>query len=134
MARRSSLAALKELSEISYTPLIDLSMLLLVTFLITYPLMEQGIHVNLPEATTDQLQPVQSRTVTLNLEGALFLDNAPISPEQLATELILFRTTDPEGTVFVRADRGLKYGQVVDVMRILHEARITKMALVTQGE
>ncbi len=134
MARKSSLAALKELSEISYTPLIDLSMLLLVTFLITYPLMEQGIHVNLPEGKADELQPTRSRTVTVDVDGALFLDNKPTSAEDLAAHLALFRTTDPEGTVFVRADKSLKYGRVVDVMRILHQSRISKMALVTQAD
>lgn len=134
MPRRSSLAALKELSEISYTPLIDLAMLLLVTFLITYPLMEQGIHVNLPTAEADELQPQQSRTITLNAEGELFLDDGQVSADELSTQMGLFRLAHPEGTVYVRADKDLKYDSVVGVMRILHDARISRMALVTQAD
>lgn len=132
MARKSSLAALKELSEISYTPLIDLSMLLLVTFLITYPLMEQGIHVNLPDGKADELQPSGFRTITVNIDGALFLDDKAISREELFEQMKTFRVVDPQGTVFVRADKNLKYGRVVDVMKTLHDARISRMALVTE--
>lgn len=134
MIRKSSLASLKELSEISYTPLIDLAMLLLVTFLITYPLMEQGIHVNLPIGEADQLQPQHSRTISVQSGGELFLDDKPVSLEDLSKQISLFRITDPDGTVFVRADRDLRYGRVVEVMKVLHDARISRMALVTQAE
>ena len=134
MARKSSLAPLKELSEISYTPLIDLAMLLLVTFLITYPLMEQGIHINLPVGKADDLQSRQFRTISVNAGGELFLDDKAVSLDELSSQMGVFRVTDPEGTVFVRADKDLKYGRVVDVMKVLHDARISRMALVTQAE
>lgn len=134
MARKSTLSSLKELSEINNTPLIDLSMLLLITFLITYPLMEQGIHVNLPTGKTDELEPQQARTITVNVKGELFLDNEPVTIEELAAKLQQFHSARPDGTVFVRADRDIRYGRVVDVMKALHGAQISRMALVTQAE
>lgn len=134
MPRKPSLVVIKEFSEISYTPLIDLSMLLLVTFLITYPLMEQGIYVNLPSGKADELEPDQYRTITLNIDGNIYLDNALMSMDQLSAQMGLFGTSDPKATVFVRADRGLKYGRVVEVMRVLHDAHISRMALITQTE
>ncbi|MFC1461162.1 ExbD/TolR family protein [Verrucomicrobiota bacterium] len=134
MPRKRSLAALKELSEISYTPLIDLSMLLLVTFIITYPLMEQGIHVALPRGKADELEPLLSRTITLDIKGKLYLDDAPMSLAQLTTEMRLLGTSDLKSTVYVRADKGLNYGRVVEVMRVLHDAEISRMALVTKAE
>jgi biopolymer transport protein TolR len=134
MARKESLRTLKELSEISYTPLIDLSMLLLVTFLITYPLMEQGVHINLPVAKADDLKPANSLTVSIDAAGKIFLDNRDISIAALSERLGDFHATDPHGAVYVRADRELEYGRVMDVLRILHGARIAKMTLVTSGE
>ncbi len=134
MPRKPSLVVIKEFSEISYTPLIDLSMLLLVTFLITYPLMEQGIYVNLPSGKADELEPDQYRTITLNIDGNIYLDNTLMSMDQLSVQMGLFGTSDPKATVFVRADRGLKYGRVVEVMRVLHDAHISRMALITQTE
>lgn len=134
MPRKSPLIAIKELSEISYTPLIDLAMLLLVTFLITYPLLEQGIHVNLPRAKADELVPQQTRTITLNVEGNLYLDNIPVSLTQLTEEMMALGMADSTITVFVRADKDIKYGRLIEVMKVLHDANISKMALVTQAE
>jgi len=134
MPRKSPLIAIKELSEISYTPLIDLAMLLLVTFLITYPLLEQGIHVNLPRGKADELVPQQTRTITLNVEGNLYLDNIPVSLTQLTEEMMALGMADSTITVFVRADKDIKYGHLIEVMKVLHDANISKMALVTQAE
>ncbi len=134
MLRKRPLTELKELSEISSAPLIDLTMLLLVTFILTYPLMDQGIHVALPRAKADELEPLQARTITLDIKGNLYLDDAPMSLAQLTTEMMLLGTSDPKATVYVRADKGLNYGRVVEVMRVLHDAEISRMALVTKAE
>ena len=76
MPRKSRLSDLKVLSEISNTPLIDLSMLLLVTFLITYPLMqEQAMHINLPVGKTQAIEPQKSHSVSIDREGQVFFDN-----------------------------------------------------------
>ncbi|MCA1809413.1 MAG: ExbD/TolR family protein [Kiritimatiellia bacterium] len=134
MRRRTSSLNAKELNEISTTPLIDISMLLLVTFLITYPLMEHGLHVNLPKGKADELQPLRASNITLDAAGQLFLDERPIDAENLQLALEGIAREQPETTVFVRADRDLKYAQVIEVMRMLHAANLTRMALVTRAE
>ena len=134
MPRKHSLVELKEFSEISYTPLIDLTMLLLVTFIITYPLMEQGVHVNLPHGKADELQAEQSRTITLDIKGNLYLDNELTTLSQLNDEMSALGMSRPDIAVFVRADKDLKYGRLIDVMTVLHGAQITRIALVTQSE
>lgn len=134
MRRRMSSFAAKELNEISTTPLIDISMLLLVTFLITYPLMEQGIHVNLPRGKADELRPQQTRNITVNISGEIFLDDQPTSAEDLQIELENLGRSIPDLTVYVRADKDLKYEKVMEIMRILHAANITRMALITRAE
>lgn len=135
MPRKSRLSDLKLLSEISNTPLIDLSMLLLVTFLITYPLMqEQAMHINLPVGKTQAIEPQKSHSVSIDREGQVFFDNKPVSTGQLAERMLDLFKTDPQSTIYLRADKDLRYGRVVDIMRILHDANITRMALVTQAD
>ena len=131
MARRTSIKPLQDLSEINMTPLIDLTFLLLITFIITMPMLEQGIPVNLPKGKARDLDQNESRSITLDGTGGVFLDNAPLSLEQLATEMKALAAQDPDTTIMVRADDKLAYGRVVEVMRILNEAQITRMALVT---
>ena len=135
MPRKSRLSDLKVLSEISNTPLIDLSMLLLVTFLITYPLMqEQAMHINLPVGKTQAIEPQKSHSVSIDREGQVFFDNKPVSTGQLAERMLDLFKADPQSTIYLRADKDLRYGRVVDIMRILHDANITRMALVTQAD
>jgi len=134
MARKTNLMPLKEFNELSVTPLIDLTFLLLITFLITYPLLEQGVHVNLPQAKADQLEPGKTRTISIDIEGGLYLDDQPVSEERLGGEMRMLVSSDPEITVFVRADRDLKYSRVVDVIKIIKDSGISRMALITQAE
>jgi len=134
VARHTSLTSLKQISEINLTPLMDLTFILLITFIITFPLIEQGIPVNLPRGKSNPLDPDQSRSISLNLEGQIFLDDVMISKEGLASEMEMMGKSDPETTVLVRADEGIRYGQLVEVMQILHDAKIARLALVTQQE
>lgn len=122
------------ISEISMTPLMDLTFLLLITFIITYPLMEQGIPVNLPQGKAKQLSADKALTITIDREGQVFLDSNQIESGQLAVSVRAFAASDPTVTVLVRADSDVRYAAVVDVLKILHDAKITKMALVTQAE
>ncbi|MBI2440342.1 MAG: biopolymer transporter ExbD [Lentisphaerae bacterium] len=133
MPRRTR-TMLHAVGEINLVPMLDFAFLLLTVFLITYPLMEQGVHVNLPRGKAAELKPERSRTVSVRLDGALFLDNRAIAESQLVSEMNRLGKTDPAITVFVRADKDLKYSRVMDIMRILHEAGISKMALVSQTE
>jgi biopolymer transport protein TolR len=125
---------LKQISEINLTPLMDLTFILLITFIITFPLIEQGVPVNLPRGEASELNPDQSRIITLDLKGRLFLDDLPITEEELAAEMQALGRADPDTTILVRADEELQYGNVVAIMKILHDAKIARMALVTQPE
>jgi biopolymer transport protein ExbD len=135
MARRTSLVNLNQISDINMTPLMDLTFILLITFIITFPLIEQGIAINLPKGSAADLPTeTETRSITLNFEQKLFLDNVPVSREELASAMMAVSRSDPNTTVFVRADRELPYGAVVDIMKILHDADITRMALATEAD
>lgn len=134
MARQSTLTSLKEISEINLTPLMDLTFILLIAFIITYPLIEQGIPIQLPTGEAEELDRSETRTITVSAEGELFLDDVPITDEVLAVEMQDLSAALPDVTVYIRADRRIAYGRVADILQILHAARITRTALVTQPE
>ena len=115
-------------------PMIDVMMFLLVVFIITVPLIEQGIPVSLPRGKATDMDAQHTRSITLNLQGQLYLDDAMITREALANEMALMGRADPELTVLVRADEGIRYKQVVEIMQILHDANIVRMGLVTSPE
>ena len=131
MARRTSLVSLDQISDINMTPLMDLTFILLITFIITFPLIEQGIAINLPKGKAADMMEQETRSISLNMDKQLYLDDVPVSREELLASMMEIGVSEPNTTIYVRADRKLPYGEVVEIMRVLHEANITKMALVT---
>ena len=133
MSRKTPLISVKQLSEINLTPLMDLTFILLITFIITFPLIEQGIPVNLPRGKANKLSPENSRTITIDKKGT-YLDEHSITHEALSKTMKQLGQTDPNVTIMIRADKAIPYGNVVKVLKILHDAKIARMALVTQEE
>ncbi|QHI69224.1 ExbD/TolR family protein [Tichowtungia aerotolerans] len=132
--RKTSLVALKEISEINMTPLMDLTFILLITFIITFPLIEQGIPVNLPKGKAADLDNPDTRSITIDAVGTLFLDDEIILKEDLAGEMQRTGQLMPDTTVYVRADQSVEYGRVAEVVKMLYDAKVTRMALVTEAE
>ena len=126
--------SLKQISEINLTPLMDLTFILLITFIITFPLIEQGIPVNLPTQSATPIPPTESTTVTIAADGSMYLHHVLVSDVELGDAMRMLIDSDPEATVFIRADEALAYGKVVDVMKILRQAHVRKMAFVTQAD
>ncbi len=131
MARRSTIKPLQQMNEVNMTPLIDLTFLLLITFIITMPLVEQGIPINLPKGKAKAMDERESRSITVDALGQVFLDKSPVTMDSLAGEMKNAAAVAPDTTVMVRADEKLHYGKVVEILRILNDAQITRMALVT---
>ncbi len=134
MARRTALSRKRQISELNMTPLIDLTFLLLITFMITFPLIEQGIPVRLPKGKTPELDQANTFSITINDKGDLFFDDIPTSADLLAADLKAKAEADPDVTILVRADEQIAYGKVVAVLKMMHEAEISRMALVTAPE
>jgi len=117
------------ISEVNMTPLVDLSFLLLITFIITIPLMEQGLSVRLPRAEGDPL-PTETvvRRVEIDRTGEVFLDGAPAKLELLEE---LLRGADPSSSVQVRADQTLRYARLCEVLERIRRSGVKRLALVT---
>lgn len=133
MSRKTSIIGAKPQSEINMTPLMDLTFVLLITFIITFPLIEQGIPIKLPTEKTSSLPERKSHSISVDGKGAIFVDNARIDSDELSAELRRLKDMDPEVSILVRADESLRYAKVIGVLKALHEAKITRMALVTQS-
>lgn len=123
----------KPKAQVDMTSLIDLTFLLLVTFIVTLPALEQGVSIMLPQAKTDQLPTKDNKanTVTIDALNRVFLNNKPTTLEELESTLMAMSREDPDLPVLVRGDERLEYGQVMNVVKILHKCKIRKMALVT---
>ena len=119
-------------AAIDMNSLIDLTFLLLVTFILTIPALEQGISIMLPRAKTDILPNKNNKanTITVSQTGTFF-NNMPVTLEALEQDLLAKVKEDPDVPVLVRGDERLTYGAVMDVVKLVYKCKVRKMALVT---
>ena len=124
------------MAEINVTPLVDVMLVLLIIFMVTAPLLVAGVPVDLPDAKAQSLPQDQSPIqISLNATGELFVDRMPIAPAALPAKLAALREArSDEARVYVRADRGLDYGRVMQVVGYVNGAGFKKVALVTDGQ
>ncbi len=134
MARKIYKASAGPISEINVTPLMDLTFLLLITFIITFPLLEQGVPIQLPKGQAADLTTDQSRTITVDHEGQYYLDTLAVSFERLQEDLLAWGRLDPNMPLLVRADERIAYGRVIRILQAAHAAGLSRLALVTEGE
>ncbi len=132
MGRKAELLQRKAFSDINLTPLMDLTFILLITFIITFPLLESGLNVDLPAARGTPLTEENTVPVSVDLEGYWYVEQRQVTAEEFAAEMRTLRQTRPEATVLLRGDRGLPYGRLMEIMQAMHENGITRISLVTQ--
>lgn len=121
------------MSEINVTPLVDVMLVLLIIFMVAAPMMMQGMDVQLPQT---QAKPIPSKeerlVVTLNKDREIFIDRYRVSREEFKEKLKILYQNRKEGEVFLRADRSLPYGFVVQIMGDIKGAGIEKLGMVTE--
>lgn len=124
----------KLMSEINVVPYIDVMLVLLVIFMITAPLLSQGVKVDLPKAVAKPVESQDQETlvVTVDREGRYFLDDRRISSEELRRKVAAILRLRPQTPVLVRGDRSANYGEVVKVMTLLQSAGAPSVGLLTE--
>lgn len=123
------------MGEINVTPLVDVMLVLLIIFMITAPMLTQGVNVNLPKAESPPLQQnVEPLVVSIRADGTVFLQKKRIALQQLAPRISAMRQQNPELPVFIRGDAKTPYEHIARVMSLLETAGITKVGLVTEPE
>jgi biopolymer transport protein TolR len=128
-------SALQPRSEINVTPFVDVMLVLLIIFMVTAPLMQQGIDVDLPETTTQQLRIQDEPLVlTIDKEGKYHLGRREVPKEELAEKLeAIFEGRDSK-EIFLRADENVAYRFVVQALAAARAAGASKLGMVTEPE
>jgi biopolymer transport protein TolR len=124
------------MSEINVVPYIDVMLVLLVIFMITAPLLSQGVKVDLPQAATKPVDVADRETlvVTVDREGRYYLDDERIAPDALQQKVAKLLRAQPQTPVLVRGDRRADYGQVVKLMALLSNAGAGSVGLLTEPD
>ena len=133
MSRRRRQRGEKPKATVDMTSLIDLTFLLLVTFIVTLPALEQGISIMLPQAKTDQLptKDKKANVVTVDSQNRIYFKDKPVTLEELEAMLMQMAAEDPDVPVLVRGDERLDYGSVMNVVKVVYKCKVRRMALVT---
>ena len=123
-----------QMSEINVTPFVDVMLVLLIVFMVTAPLLTVGIPVDLPKvkanALTDQKDPIE---ITVKLDGSVYLGESIVEVENLIARLDAITDQNAEARIYVRGDRVVAYGRIMEIMSIINSAGYIKVALVTQN-
>ena len=120
------------MSQINVTPLVDVMLVLLVIFMVTAPIIQQGVSVDLPDARAGALNGKDERlVVSVTKKGSLYLNDTAMSASDLEAKLRAIAAQRPDGQVFVRADKSVPYGDVVAVMAAIKQSGIRRVGMVT---
>jgi len=120
-------------SEINVTPLVDVMLVLLIIFMVTAPMMTQGLNVDLPETTSKSLrQEEQPIVISMNKEGELSVNNINIDQTLLLQELKKSYDANKEQPVYLKADKNVPYGKVVQIMDDIKTAGFDKIGMITK--
>ena len=121
-------------SDINVTPLVDVMLVLLIIFMVAAPMMTVGIPVDLPKTEAakmnDETEPL---VVTLDKKGELYFQETVIPFEQLIERLEAITLHNPEAKVYVRGDKSLPYGKVIEIMGMIAASGLTKVSLITES-
>ncbi len=126
--------SLGTIDTINVTPLVDLTFLLLIVFMITAPVLEYTVEVNTPELTAQQVDQQEHRIVSIDASGFLYFGDTRISMGELGQALTLLVGQMPTIQVFIRADESRPYGEVMAVLRTIKRSGVTNFNLVTSAE
>ena len=121
------------ISQINVTPLVDVMLMLLVIFMVTAPIIQQGVQVNLPQARAGAIAGKEEQlVVSINRNGRIYLNDTAMSVEELGKKLRSIRALQPDKEVILRADQDVRYGAVMRVVAEIKQAGIQKLGMVTR--
>jgi biopolymer transport protein TolR len=118
------------LGEINVTPLVDVVLVLLLVFMVTAPMMSRGIDVSLPVANQPQIPQEDRVTVSIRADGRVFVADQPVNIALLEDRLRALTSGSPTSVVYLRADEGLRYGTVIEVVDVIKRAGIDRIGFV----
>lgn len=125
----------KPMSEINVTPFVDVMLVLLVVFMVAAPLLTAGVPIDLPESGAKALNDEDNKPleVSINKDGNLYVGETEVKRDRLISLLSSMTNNDPERRIYIRADKTMDYGQVMDILGTINGAGFKKVALISNN-
>jgi biopolymer transport protein TolR len=124
----------RPMAEINVTPLVDVMLVLLVVFMVTAPLLTVGVPVDLPQTAAPPInEPKEPTVITVNKEGSIFIQDTNIPMDGLVAKLQAVTNSNPDAVLYVRGDKDINYGKVLEVMSLISNAGFHKVSLVAEA-
>ncbi len=121
------------ISEINVTPFVDVMLVLLIIFMVTAPLLTVGVQVDLPESSADTLpEETEPLTLTINAKGEIFIQETKVEYEKIIAKIMAVSNNRTDTRIFVRGDKTINYGRVLEIMGMLSGSGFTKVALISE--
>ena len=121
------------ISEINVTPFVDVMLVLLIIFMVTAPLLTVGVQVDLPESSADTLpEETEPLTLTINSKGEIFIQETKVEYEKIIAKILAVSNNRTDTRIFVRGDKTINYGRVLEIMVMLSGSGFTKVALISE--
>jgi biopolymer transport protein ExbD len=134
MPRRRGQGALEISAEINVTSLVDVVLTLLVIFMITAPMLQGGVEVSVPRARTESVPSSEGVVVTVDRQGAVFIGDTPVRWEEFERRFPEAVRAKGAKSVYLRADQGVPYGRVVQVLGAMKAADVATVGLIAEEE
>src|SRR5260221_8379945 len=132
--RRLAGGRYRPMSDINVTPLVDVMLVLLVVFMITAPLLTVGVPVDLPQTQAPPInEPKEPTVITVNKDGQIFIQETSIAMDNLVPRLQAITGSNPDAVLYVRGDKEINYGKVLEVMSLISTAGFHKVSLVAEA-
>jgi len=123
----------RPMSEINVTPFVDVMLVLLIVFMVTAPLLTVGVPIDLPKTKAQSIaDPDEPLVVSVNGEGVIFIQDTEVPLENLVARLSAITGTKPDTRIYVRGDRTIDYGRIMEVMGRVNSAGFTRVALIAE--
>ena len=121
------------MSEINVTPFVDVMLVLLIIFMVTAPLLTVGVQVDLPETTADTLpEETEPLTLTINSKGEIFIQETKVEFKKIIPKILAVSNNRTDTRIYVRGDKNINYGRVLEIMGMLSGSGFTKVALISE--
>jgi biopolymer transport protein TolR len=125
----------RQMTDINVTPLVDVMLVLLIIFMVTAPLIQSGVKVDLPRAQAQPMEHAEEKLVLkITRDRQIFLGDTKIPPDQLETKLASNARVQKDKEVYLQADRSLPYGLVVQIMAAARRAGVESLGMITEEE
>ena len=133
MAFKLNRSSKEPMSEINVTPFVDVMLVLLIIFMVTAPLLTVGVQVDLPESSADSLpEEAEPLTLSINSKGEIFIQESKVEYEKIIAKVLAVSKNRTDTRIYVRGDKTINYGRVLEIMGLLSGSGFTKVALISE--